>query len=149
MRGVSTLLALLLVLCIALASAAAVARLLVARIGAGAQQPRHALVVEARAARVSEHSVLLRLALHNPSGTALRIRPLPLAHLYLRGFSEYVMLRLAGPAELVLPPGRTGKLELLLVTTGKSVGRGVLELWLAVEAPGGGAYYDVVLVPLP
>ena len=147
MRAVSSLIALLLVVGVALAAATLASRMVMSRVVEASEPPTHLQLVEGRVSRPHPRILVFEAVFYNPSGRVLLVHPLALT-VYSGGFSHRVEARVVEATPLKLSPGETGKLE-VAGELEATVHRGVAVLTVkVVDAETGGWYQDVIVTPI-
>jgi len=147
MKGVSNIIALLIVVGIAIALAVVVSNIALSQISRTAQQPRHILVTNKEVARLGPASLKVKVSLYNPSNLDFTVCPSSVS-VYTSGFRSVSYLSLVERPCIRVQPGETGKLEVVVTLQQQSsVSQGVVRIDLSISSSGG-SYTDVVLIPL-
>lgn len=151
MRGISDVLALLIVVGIAIAVGVTVANMVFSQISAVARNPSHIQLMSAEGIRLGTNVVKIKLTFSNPT-TADKDISVISASLYTSGFTSQVRLQTSFDINLDtlrLVSGETGKLEFVVYTSSSSIGSGVIAVQIYVkDVASGRGYSDIILVPI-
>lgn len=147
MRSISSLLALLLVIGVVLASTVLVSKIVTTQVGRSSSPPSHLQVIDKSIVRISSRVYRVAVTFYNPSDRVFKVYPGDLI-LYTNGFRYPVSTSIIDGNPIILAPGETGKLEVI----GKSIDKvetGVTVLTIYVEDTGRNTgYRDTIIIPL-
>jgi len=144
-KGVSNIIALLIIVGIVIALAVVVSNIVLTQVSGVAQQPKHVQTTGKDVVKLGTNSLNVKLSFYNPTNLEFNICPTS-ANLYMNGFSSSSPLTLVDTSCVKVLPGESGKLE-LVVRSQNPITQGVLSVSLSVMQTGNG-YTDLVLIPL-
>lgn len=147
MRGISSLLALLLVIGITLASTILVSRIIAIQVGRSSESPLHLQVIDKNVVKISSYIYEIKVTFYNPSDRIFKVYPEKII-LYTNGFRNSIPFLIIDSSIASLFPGETSKLEVIGKSTSR-VDTGVMSLIVYVEdIRTNTGYQDVIIIPI-
>ena len=143
MRGISSLIALLLIIGLVVGLSVFVTNLVLTQVSTGTERPTHLQLLERRIVPVSPHEYKLEITYYNPTDKEFTVT-LRSANLR-QGSSSMETLTLVDYRSIVLKPGDTGKLEAVLRAT-NFYQNGVIIIEAKVMV---GTKYYIDVIPIP
>jgi hypothetical protein len=146
-RGVSEILAYILIIAIGIAAGAITSNVLSNTVSEYTGMPAHLRLVEAGIEEVSSNLVRITVTYNNPTDYTFTVRYL-LIRYYTSGFTNQVTLQIVDqPAPLKIDPGETGNIE-VIARSSASITRGVVAVYIQANRGDGASYTDVILIPV-
>jgi len=146
MKGISNLIAVLIIIGITIALAIFVSSMVLTQITRSAQQPKHLQVVSLEVISLSSNAFRAKVTLYNPTNLEFTVCPTSVS-VYMVGFRQSVSLTVSDGDCIRLMPGETGKLEVIARSVAVPIRNGVLAVSFQASTAGG-TYQDQVLIPL-
>jgi len=143
MRGVSNIIALLMIIGITVALAVIVSNIVLTQVNRSSQQPKHLLVTSKEVTRIGPTSLKMKITFYNPSNLIFNVCPSSVA-IYIG--RQRVFLTLVERPCISILPGESNKLE-VLATSQQYVDRGIISIDLNISSSVG-SYSDLVFIVL-
>jgi len=149
-KGISNVIALLVIVGIVVALSAVVSGLVLSQISRTAQQPNHLLLTSREAVRIGASTIKVKLTFYNPTNLVFTVC-LSSANVYTNGFRSTTPLTLVDTNYVCIKiqPGESGKLEIVATVSQQqhTIRQGVVAVSLNLSSQAGN-YRDIVLIPL-
>jgi len=145
MKGVSNIIALLMIIGITIAVAVIVSNIVLTQVNRAGQQPKHLLLTSKEVLRIGSTGLKMKITFYNPSNLVFTICPSS-ATIYRSVLGDEVYLTFADRSCISISPGESGKLE-VLATSQQYIDKGIIGIDLSISSPAG-SYSDLVFIPL-